>query len=391
MAPTILFTRVFLFVTLIFTHAYAQNDDDQLANNQNSIRQQAGAALQTLRDQQAARRPTGVIDWAPERNTIIISPETWTAFENALHIDKNGQNAVWYLIKASQIINSLMTAANTVSLFLMAKGIKSSSEMEKFELSQLSGWNAMAKVINNVRKSARAFDSSIVERMPPGITDQGEIIDSTVVLDKATVREQLKKLFAYEEVADGTILVSDTPISDALSAVESTFFALEEFFDEDLVPVLERLQKKLQGSKAKGVNFPTPRLEIFKRQNIGYKKYFSDKYVTEFGFDFVRLPGEEGADSRWNNWISKTTAGYEMYAGYGEFMNKIFHGGLPLMVEMLTDILFASNLILGRGALYPDEEFGISEDIEVLPYETDVLKWMGKYPEFGLEGYVPYS
>lgn len=62
------------------------------------------------------------------------------------------------------------------------------------------------------------------------------------------------------------------------------------------------------------------------------------------------------------------------------FVYKTGIGNVPLLVELIIDIMFASNVFLGRRSIYPDYEFGLLFKVQQIPQRWNAFAWIEAYP-----------
>ncbi|KAF3932075.1 hypothetical protein ABW20_dc0105709 [Dactylellina cionopaga] len=385
-SPTFILRILLSFILFFtFTHCQPGNNEfspEQLARNQEYIREQASLSQQQLRQGQEARSPP--TEQRQELSnqlisSIIISPKQWRVFETALKIDDEGECPVYYLFLAGMETIKIMKQMDKIVSIMKQKEPKGSWVLNQKFLDLDKNLFRVLSQLYDLRKLG-------IEGLFPLIGPDG-LFDGSTTFSQQTYDDILKELFMYEEVARDTVLVSgSTPVAfwDIILSIRKNV----EIVVDRLPNVIFEELLKYPGARfgPTDTNRPYPAEAGKGRQDIGYAKWYEEKYTRPEKFEIAPLPGfsTQGKGKvtghPWKKWESSKYLTADMYTTYLRLANMIGSGALPLMTEMALDIMLAANVFLGRRSIYPDDQFALPWDM--YPKDIDLFTWLEQYPEW---------
>ncbi|KAK6514951.1 hypothetical protein TWF506_007309 [Arthrobotrys conoides] len=373
-----------------------------LAQNQKDIKNQAASQLKDLAAAQLSRKKsmpslqrTDAEGGDLTANTIIISKERWRVFEEALQIEdpegKAGPSPVYILREAARSLTKLVIQIEFVA--------KQMSRITKLPRNKKRKDKMHAKFTAIFDKLMGAIQPIFTYHIPqngkedkevPGIIGRGSYIDPTWGNAAIFLKAQLRNLLAYDEVAQNTILVSDSLLLTAFQELNDILLNAIPYLSEMQAVVAEIGKEDPDNYFAINIEYPKSSPEGFRRQDVGYFDYYQRRYTEEYAarqIDAITATGVPVGEP-FKSWPEADKITIEMYDVVLVLFNRIVLGNLTLMMEMMIDVLFASNIFLGRRSLYPDYKFGLQLKLrmEELPKNWDAFSWMESYPEIAIDG-----
>ncbi|KAF3183895.1 hypothetical protein TWF788_005368 [Orbilia oligospora] len=386
-----------------YTPTYSPIHLAWLAKNQKDIRQQAATQLKELREVQISKesQPEQLQREATEdqdflANSVIIPKRTWEIFEQALQIEGPdgtiGESPVQILTEAAKSIAKLTIQIHTIGGYT-----KRILKLPESQRKGLPGDEDYLRIFDRLMRTLQP-----VFNLYPGLTDRndeeivgviakGGYIDQTWGASSLYFQAQLRKLLDYDEVSHNTILVSDAPLRTAFRTLDRVRSQMRSYLF-DMQAELAKLQKKYPKEPFDlTLSYPEVSPEGYRRQDIGYHRYYERRYIDEYtsralgGITRDGVPVEEPFIS----WSKANELRFEMYFGIMELFDRIVAGNMSLMMEMIIDILFAANVFLGRRTLLPDYEFGLLPEMGPGLENWDAFGWMESYPELEFGSATP--
>ncbi|KAK6500314.1 hypothetical protein TWF481_010658 [Arthrobotrys musiformis] len=395
--------RLFLLSQVLVSLTSAQGNGPKsepfnpvhLANkeiNQSKIKAQAAASLEDLAGAQNSRLQASedTPDPAepqegPVYSSVIVSKDTWEVFEAAVGIESKpaGENPVYILVEAAKSIAMLCVQLDSVARNI--KRINNSPDREgpqahpQFFRAVDNLIQAIQPVYNYYPKVLDGEGKEI-----KGLIGKGGFIDPAWGTTNIFLKARLRELLGYEEVAKNTILVSDSVLLKAFFGLGRLGTVISQRAKE-LQNVMKDIKKDFpEDTLGIALGYPKRSPEGSRRQDIGYFPYYQQRYMSGFASRYATGIDDKGKmiEEPFLSWSTAKRIDFKMYQTVLTFANRISVGNIPLMMEMILDILLAGNIFLGRRSIYPDYEFGIPWPPQTLPGTWDAISWLKTYPEF---------
>ncbi|KAK6353620.1 hypothetical protein TWF696_005583 [Orbilia brochopaga] len=414
-----------------------------LAQNQAAIREWAGwessLARQELRAQQAAKN-LGEVNgyWGPESDLVVVTAQAWQGFEHALALDSaNIQGSPFYLLEGvrrfTELCDATLRSIRTIKQAIKRMKLTDDVDLwEKYEAIFIISTIPMTnRALHNPEEYKRlsrllaiprgktleqypkwlqtmiTFATSQLEQFTeldlPGIADEGSSLGPLegpmVVPTKEMQRRSVETMFDYNRgenddaddvyLADGDFVLVWKNIHQVINAV--TYF--EAFCMIDVDRTWDLYVFKYGTVRDLPLSLSPPVIGKYKRQQIGYRKYFEYKYES-------RTVAMAPDDPEWKTWETTKDKAYfaDMLEGFMQHLTNAARHVLPLMMEMMADIAVEAHQLAEDSILPIDsqdlEHFAIltGEDYEAgrLPLELSTLDWdlLEQHPEFNATRYV---
>ncbi|KAF3922414.1 hypothetical protein AA313_de0204789 [Arthrobotrys entomopaga] len=359
---------------------------EQLALNQEYIREWAKRARTDLKQRQL-QKPHKPKDWNQlegyYRNSVIISEEQWNVFMEAIEFNVPGGSAFETLVIAGR---QLVTITDQMRILVNIMKQKKPRGLQKLDANFVPLTEKILGALDWVYNS-RNLPPDPAEPRYWSFIGKGKTIDPTSPPTKKSLEMMIATAVRGDKIND-TLVVSGTHIA----AMWESSIAVQEAIWPFFTQMQELIQKQLndfpgtkkESVKAKGAWGSPPGQG---RQDVGYAQYLRNRYIEPSYFNIEAFPGLS-ADSKivgppWKNWAGSAHMTGELYVSYFKLLDKLYCGVLPLMSEMLGDLMLAADVFLGRVSITP--EYNFAYPIHRYYNSWNWLEWLEQYPEWNIE------
>ncbi|KAK6358997.1 hypothetical protein TWF696_000169 [Orbilia brochopaga] len=369
---------------------------EYLAQNQESIREKANTAFKELSEAQLVRMVANPgmyknVEWGQTIDAIFISWDNWQDFLNALSIEsKPDDNPIYFLLRDSKTIRTVLTQIDMIYRIMLEKTGKNSITIDNRYRGMIQrGWEIIRPLIDIDLSTSPEYNYGTY----PAVIAPEALFNVTAkdLADPKLQAYTAQRIFRFEEISPNTYFASESQLIalwTLMTTVELELRVWINDFQNKIVLDVFRFPPIDQPKAPVGIDWPgTGR---FKRQQIGYKEYFEEKFISEFNSD--PLPPFSTTSKKdtepWRSWRRSPRVTFDMYVQPLVLWTKIYSGLIPNMLEMLVDVASAANQLLGRKSIYPDGDFGAPFDSDI---GLDAPSWLKSYPEWfvGTGKYVP--
>ncbi|EPS36259.1 hypothetical protein H072_10284 [Dactylellina haptotyla CBS 200.50] len=388
-----------------------QNDDinidieddwgpEQLARNQQDIKDWASRSLTALRESQKARLPPKSEWKEPHENfwatSIVVSPDQWAIFEEALRVKENDWCPLWLLMVATKDLVEIMKQADMLIEDMKKKRPQGLQSLNKeILLLHEEAWSAVEWVYNGRSIARTAASNPFKQPYVSGTEGTGYPIVPEWPLNAATYRKVLQGIFRTGDInGTSTLVIGGNGVVNMWYALPRAISALGSVITKVQALVNQEIKKFPETKKLKdpaGITYPAVSAPGKGREDIGYADYYQNRFVGGKDFDIRPYGGINSkgkiTGAPWKQWGGGGRLTGDMYVAYTKLLNKVFMGVFPMMIEMFLDIMLAANLFLGRMSITPDEHFAIPWNH--YNKDKDTIAWLETYPEWsGAEMYA---
>ncbi|KAK6530274.1 hypothetical protein TWF694_003636 [Orbilia ellipsospora] len=359
---------------------------EQLARNQEYIREWARRAQADLKQRQL-QKPHKVEDWKEHegffRNTVALSKEQWAIFEEAIGIQTPGESPVEALVIAAKYLVAITTQMRLL-VDIMKK--KKPRGLQKLDENFVNLSENALESLEYVYDARKLEVEGRIKKFWSWI-GKDKAIDPDLAINTVNLDNMMARIVRGAMWND-TIIASGSHIG---AMWDCTVIAQREIWSS-FTKIQDLLQTQLN-------NFPGAKKEYLKakgprgsplgqgRQDVGYAQYLKNRYLESSYFNIQPFMGlsKDGKieGPPWKNWEGSTHMTGELYLAYFSLLDKLFFGVLPLILEMIMDIMLAADVFIGRISITPDVHFPYS--MSPRWNEWNWLSWLEQYPEFDIE------